>query len=227
MPSCAAMLRAGRKGYQHAKRSATLGTNRSSGPSLRDRKKLETRDALARVAAELFGQRGFEAVTIDEIAEAAGVSRRTYFRYFATKEAVVFPRASDRRERFRTMLARYRDRHDPFAAVRRACLEMAEEFGRHRDELLLQHRVVETSPTLMSHESALDLEWEAAIGEALIRGTSRAARRSASILAGAVMGAIRATLREWFLGGARTDPVALATEMLRLVERGMQPVRGR
>ena len=194
-------------------------------PSLRDRKKLETRYALASVAAELFGKRGFDAVTIDQIADAAGVSRRTYFRYFATKEAVVFPRAADRLERFRTMLARYRDRDSPFSAVRRACLEMAEEFGSHREELLLQHRIVESSAMLISHQSALDLEWEAAIAEALMRGTSRGARRGASILAGAVMGAIRATLREWYIGEARADPVALANEMLTLVERGLQPWR--
>jgi AcrR family transcriptional regulator len=192
---------------------------------LRDRKKLETRDALATVAAELFGKRGFDAVTIDEIADAAGVSRRTYFRYFATKEAVVFPRAADRITRFRAMLARYRNRVSPFSAVRRACLEMAAEFGSHREELLVQHRIVESSAILVSHQSALDLQWEAAIAEALMRGASRGARRGASILAGAVMGAIRATLREWYSGDARADPVVLANEMLTLVERGVQTSR--
>jgi AcrR family transcriptional regulator len=196
-------------------------------PTLRDQKKLETRDALVRVAADLFGKRGFEAVTIDEIAEAAGVSRRTYFRYFATKEAVVFPHAADRLDRFRAMLARYRDPRDPFAAVRRACLEMAEEFSRHRQAQLAQQHVIESSPTLISHERALDLEWEAAIAEALTRGSNRPARRQASILAGAVMGAIRATLREWYLGEARADPVTLADETLGLVERGMRSARAR
>lgn len=49
-----------------------------------------TRDALQRIAVELFAERGFENVRIAEIAEAAGVSERTFYRHFPTKEAVLF-----------------------------------------------------------------------------------------------------------------------------------------
>src|SRR3979411_1384262 len=57
---------------------------------LRDRKKLETWRAINTAAAELFLERGFEAVSIADIAAAANVSPSTFFNYFTTKEAVVF-----------------------------------------------------------------------------------------------------------------------------------------
>ncbi|MEU0570399.1 TetR family transcriptional regulator [Nonomuraea sp. NPDC005983] len=59
-------------------------------PSLRERKKLKTRAALVDTALELFTQRGFDGVTLDELCEAVEVSKRTFFRNFASKEQVAF-----------------------------------------------------------------------------------------------------------------------------------------
>jgi AcrR family transcriptional regulator len=58
-------------------------------PSLRARKKAKTRELLVETAAGLFHERGFEAVTVSEIARAAEVSEQTVYNYFATKEALV------------------------------------------------------------------------------------------------------------------------------------------
>ncbi len=62
----------------------------AAGPSSLQRRKRDlVRDEIARVAWDLFAASGYEATTVDEIARAAGVSRRTFFRYFASKEDVL------------------------------------------------------------------------------------------------------------------------------------------
>jgi AcrR family transcriptional regulator len=71
---------------------------------LRERKKAKTKENLIAAAVELFSTRGFDATTVDDIAAAADVSPRTFFRYFATKDEVLFADAEDVRARFNALL---------------------------------------------------------------------------------------------------------------------------
>src|SRR5215203_7523738 len=68
-----------------------MGTSADGKPKagLRERKKAKTRAEIQRHALKLFGERGYEATTVAQIAEAAEVSESTFFRYFPTKEDVV------------------------------------------------------------------------------------------------------------------------------------------
>lgn len=198
--------------------------------SLRERKKARTREALVEVAQRLFAEQGYESTTVEEIALAAEVSRRTFFRYFPSKEAVAFPENETRLARFREALAT-REGEAPFDAVRRACLTMAAEYAANAREIIAQHQIVESSATLIAAERRQDIEWEAAIADALMAagGAEPKARRRAQVLAGAVMGVIRATLREWFDSEGALELVTLGSEAMDMLELGVharrQPTR--
>lgn len=188
---------------------------------LRERKKARAREAIVAASLRLFGEKGFERTTVDEIAAAADVARRTFFRYFATKEAVLWRDRERRLARFRDDLGDPRQGEAPFAMVRRALLSMAAEFMEHREELLAVQRIVEASPALLALDRAFDRDWESTMATALRGSASARGDRRARVLAAATMGVIRATLAEWLDGGCDADLVALGTETLDMLESGL------
>lgn len=113
--------------------------------NLRERKKLAAWRDIRAAAMRLFDERGYEAVTIDQITEAAGVSRTTFFNYFATKEAVVYDQ--DPQERYtwlEVMEARSADEPlwDSLEAILTQYMESL------RDRLPLQRRLKAESAAL-------------------------------------------------------------------------------
>jgi AcrR family transcriptional regulator len=89
-------------------------------PGLRERARRAVRAELTDVAMELFLLRGFEATTVDEIAAAAGISRRSLFRYFASKEAIIFDNLQDLGEQVAQALAERPSAEDPWTSLRRS-----------------------------------------------------------------------------------------------------------
>ncbi len=191
-------------------------------PSLRERKKQRTRELLIETANRLFLEHGFDGTTVDQIADAAGVSQRTFFRYFPTKDDVVFSKHDERIRRFRALLASQADGHGPAAAVRAALAEFARDYQRQRRELLREWRIVTGSPLLIARDVEQDLEFEQAIAEALQTGDpDAAAELRARIIAGAIFGAVRATMQEWFSQGCKQDLVELGRDCFQILEQGV------
>src|SRR5436190_12115078 len=85
---------------------------------LRETKKLQTRQEIASKAMGLFATRGFDDVTVSEVAEAAGVSEKTVFNYFPTKEDLFFDEVPVRRAAFAAAVREREPGQSMFAALR-------------------------------------------------------------------------------------------------------------
>jgi AcrR family transcriptional regulator len=112
---------------------------------LRERKKLETWRRIRREALTLFERRGFDAVSIDDIAGSADVSRTTFFNYFKSKEGVVFDPDPDDEPRWRSLIASVPDSQATWDALRFLFVAWADLVG---DRLPLQKQLKARSPTL-------------------------------------------------------------------------------
>jgi AcrR family transcriptional regulator len=129
--------------------TSRLGTERSP---LAERKRQAVRDHLTEVALQLLTDRDFEAVTVDEIAAAAGVSRRTFFRYFPSKEEVVLG-FLDRMGRLLrdAIVARPAD-EPPLRAVHTALRPRVAAYSAAADRTLALVRLLQRSPSLRAQE---------------------------------------------------------------------------
>jgi AcrR family transcriptional regulator len=118
---------------------------------LRERKKRATRQAISNVATQLFTERGFDNVTVTEIAAAANVAKMTVFNYFARKEDLFFDREDESRELPRAALAGRSSGESPVEALRRLAHELLEKghpFAKLTSGTSRFWRTVEQSPTL-------------------------------------------------------------------------------
>ena len=189
--------------------------------SRREQKKAEVREALVQAADALFVEQGFEGTTVDQIAERAGVSRRTFFRYFPSKEAIAFPRSEERLEAFRSLLQQRFAEQSPLPAVRGACLAIGQMMVDVAQEELARQKVVDASPTLLAAELEIYRQWETAIADAVVRDHADEPRKqSGRLFAAATVGVVRSVLRGWFDAGGEPDVVRLGEEGFMLLETG-------
>lgn len=119
---------------------------------LRDAHKNRTRRALSEAALKLFGERGFDAITTEEIAATAAVSVRTFFRYFPTKESVLFLGGRSWAESFADLYCKQPDSSSDVDALCAALVELASDLPRSRQSLLMYKRIVATSTALRGRE---------------------------------------------------------------------------
>src|SRR4051794_34679169 len=100
---------------------------------LRERKKRATRQSLHSEALRLVAERGFDDVTIEDIAAAADVSPRTFFNYFGSKEDVIVNPDPDRVERLRTALAEHTADEPPLDVLESVLIESLDEMTDRRE----------------------------------------------------------------------------------------------
>jgi mycofactocin system transcriptional regulator len=120
---------------------------------------------LSHVGLQLFIERGFDETTVDDIAAAAGIGRRTFFRYFASKNDLPWGDFDELVERMRAGLATIPDSVPLYRALNQAVLD----FNTYPDDELEYHRermqLLLTVPTLVAHSTLRYESWRRAITE--------------------------------------------------------------
>jgi AcrR family transcriptional regulator len=112
-------------------------------------------DAVGRLVAAamtLFGERGFESTTVAEIAEHAGLTKRTFFRYFADKREVLFYGADQLEELFVTAVAQAPADATPLDAVMAALDAAAAVFEERREFAVKRQQIIAANPELQERE---------------------------------------------------------------------------
>ena len=132
----------------------------------RDRKKSRTRQELVDAATKLFATRGFDETTTEDIAEAADVSQRTFFRHFPSKEAALYGDMDDLLVRFRAILDARPNGEPLLVSVRESILALADDYDDQRKLRLLQARLASSYPSVSAYSRAVvQYAWEAELAE--------------------------------------------------------------
>ncbi|MCF3130564.1 TetR/AcrR family transcriptional regulator [Streptomyces olivochromogenes] len=171
---------------------------------LRERKKQRMYQDVSDIAVGLFLEKGFDAVSVAEIAAAAGISKPTLFRYFPAKEDLVLHRIADHREEAARIVA---DADSPLGALRRHFLDGLDRYdpvtGLNDDpRVLAYHSLLYGTPSLVARVYEYLQRSEAALAEALGGGLD------ARLAAGQIIAVRRVLAEENWRRIAAGEPVA-------------------
>jgi AcrR family transcriptional regulator len=194
--------------------SAALG-------SLRDRKKLRTRRLLQEHALRLFAERGYDATTVEDIAAAAEVSPRTFFRYFSSKEAVVLEDEYD--PLLFEEMGRIDPAEPPVTAMRRIIAALLPDiYAEDRGRILARSRLIYGTPELASAVTGQLADFERLLAATLAEVHGRSPDDlEARVVASVAVAAMRCAIEQWVAADGRPELGELLDQAFGVVERGL------
>jgi AcrR family transcriptional regulator len=195
---------------------------------LRERKKQRTRELIIERALALFDERGFEHVTIADIAAAADIAPRTFFSYFPSKDAVVY---HDFEAYFATMEAQMRERAGGATALdvlRDFVAGVVERMDLGDPAEQCRRRVISASPALQQHDRELIGRFERLLADEMARdlGVDPDSPR-AQVAAAAAAAALSELERAFDKQNPPADPMAAFDEVFAFVRGGLDALRDR
>ena len=192
---------------------------------LRERKKARTREALEEAALDLFSRRGFDQTTIEEVADACEVSPRTFFRYYPTKEAVLFADGALRRERLLNVIAHRPVDEPALLALHAGMRELALDYQDDRGRMVARAKIVKASLHLQVYQAEHQHGWEADVVAALEgRGDGAAVDHDElQLLTAVATAALRVSLDVWLAKQRGPKLVDLLDEAFARLATGFAP----
>ncbi|PRY01547.1 TetR family transcriptional regulator [Allonocardiopsis opalescens] len=188
---------------------------------LRDRTRRTMRAELAALAVRLFTEKGYDATTVDDIAREAGVSKRSFFRYFATKEDAVFSAVETLSERVADDIRACPAGDGPWECLRRVLGRWEREIDASQRRLS-DLRLIEATPALRAAFARKREEWRDQAAQALrARPGTELDPFTADLLTAAAASALDAASREWLRSGGTADRGALLDRAFSVLRPGV------
>ncbi len=187
---------------------------------LRSRTRENVRVQIAEVAFNVFAERGFDAVTATEVAEAAGISRASFFRYFESKEDAVFVAQEEMGAK---IAARLRERpagEDAWTALRNSFDPLIDAYRESPSHALARLRLIRSTTKLRSHQLERFDQWKQLIGAAL---AERLGREEVDVPTVAL---VASALAAWGAATSRWVASDGADDLLGLIDEAFEAIVG-
>jgi AcrR family transcriptional regulator len=189
--------------------------------SLRERTRQAMRAEVAAVALRLFAERGFDAVTTVEIAAAAGISPRSFFRYFPAKEDVVLAGLAEAGQRVSAALARRPEGEGPWDALRHALRVLVEDPVYPAAQLDTIARIILETPSVRARDMEKQEQWAELLTPEIARrlgspvsGPLPDPEQRARAIIGAALACLRTATEAWLRSAGTADPAAILDQLI-------------
>jgi AcrR family transcriptional regulator len=206
----------------HEKRRG-LSQQQADGQGLRERRRLRLMAEIERTAFELFAARGYDAVTVDEIAAACDISQRTFFRHFAAKEDLLFGGPVQMESALLRALAAMSPDMSPLDALHGAILQFNREMASDPEMTALRVQVMRNSQAtltaIVAQRRALHQELTVAL--AGLMGVDETADMRPALIVSLSLQARWVAVWHWLAAGAQTPVVPVVERALRIAADGL------
>jgi AcrR family transcriptional regulator len=185
---------------------------------LREMKKERTRAEIVRVATRMFAARGFDDVTVDEIAAEAEVAHRTFYRYFASKEELVLGPLQQGLDALVTLFLR---------SIHAVIMDLAANYEHDLDNDRRRANLVRTTPSLQHRQNERHAAFENVIVPLIADrlGVDPVVDIRPAMIAGCAVAAIRVATSQWLLGGASRPLIPIVEQALSMLTTAFDDVR--
>ncbi len=189
----------------------------------RERKKQQTREALEATAWRLFQRKGYDETTIEDITEAVDVSTRTFFRYFDSKEAVLFGDWRSNVDGITALIAARPPEEPPLKALYESALQFTELMKPDEPRLLMRNEIAKGSRKIGDYErNVIYPEFERVVAEALAQrlGVDAGSDPRPYLVSAVVVAAYNAARKMWVASGGERDMRELLGQAFEFVDYG-------